>query len=80
MVYILEKTSFSQKICNIIKSMHKKTKSKYIFGDIETDWVTLERGVRQRYIMSSLLFSLYTEELADRVRESGLGVNINGKK
>ena len=42
--------------------------------------VTQEKGVGQGCVLSPLLFSLYTEELAARVRESGLGVNINAKK
>ena len=46
----------------------------------ETDWVTLERGVRHRCVLSPLLFSFYTEELAARVRKSRLGININWKK
>ena len=78
MVYILDKLDFSLKICNIIKSVYKKTKCKYIFGEIETDWVTLERGVRQGCVLSLILFFLHTEELAASVGGSGLGVNIIG--
>ena len=57
--------------------MNKNMKSKYIFGDIVTDWLNLERGVRQGYVLSLLLFSIYTEELAARIRNSGLGVKVN---
>ena len=80
MIYILDKLGSSSKICNVIKSMYKKTKPKYIFGEFKRDWVTLERGISQGCVLPPLLFSLYTEELAARVRESGLGVNINAKK
>ena len=50
------------------------------FGNIETVWVTLDRGVGQGCALSPLLFSLYTEELVARVKESGLRVNVNGSK
>ena len=39
----------------------------------------MKKGVRQGCVLSSLLFSLYTEGLAERIRESGLGVVIGGK-
>ena len=68
---------FPQKIVNLISSMYGNMKSKYIFGDIVTGWVNLERGVRQGYISSPLLFSIYTEELPARIRNSELGVKVN---
>ena len=42
--------------------------------------VTQEKGVGQGCVLSPLLFSLYTEEWAARIRESGIWVNIIGKK
>ena len=53
--------------------MYTNTKAKYIFGDIESNWVKLEKGVRQGCVLSPLLFSLYTEELAARIRNTGYG-------
>ena len=35
-----------------------------------------ERGVRQGYILSPTLFSLYTEELAARMRRLNAGVRV----
>ena len=43
-----------------------------MLGDIESDWVESKRGVRQGCILSSLLIASHTEELALRVKESGL--------
>ena len=37
----------------------------------------LERRVRQGFVLSPLLFNIYTEELAARIRESGLGMRRN---
>ena len=80
LIYTLEKLGFPSKLCKLINSMYKNTKSKFFFGDIETDWVTLKRGVRQGCVLSPLLFSIYTEELAARIRDSGLGVLVNAKR
>ena len=37
----------SAKITIIVRSMYVDTRAKYRLGDIETDWVKSERGVRQ---------------------------------
>ena len=56
----------------LILSMYVNTKSKFNYGDIETDWMKLEKGDRQGCVLSPLLFSIYTDELSARVRDSGL--------
>ena len=66
----------SEKIVNIIRSMYEDTKAKYRLGNIETEWVKSERGVRQGCILSPTLFSLYTEELAVRMRRMNAGVKV----
>ena len=56
--------------------MYEDTKAKYRLGNIETEWVRSERGVRQGCILSPTLFSLYTEELAVRMRRMNAGVKV----
>ena len=79
MCKILERVGVSDKFTSIIKSLYEHTRAKYSLGDIETDCVESNRGVRQGCPASSSLFGLYTEELAVRVRSTGIGVNIGGR-
>ena len=77
---VLRKCGMSDKIVKIIESMYENTKAKYNLGDIETEWVCSNRGVRQGCILSPVLFALYTEELAIRVKERNLGMRIGNEK
>ena len=77
---VLKKCGMSEKIVRIIESMYENTRAKYALGDIETEWVCSNRGVRQGCILSPVLFAMYTEELAVRVKERELGVRIGNEK
>ena len=77
---VLSKCGLSEKFVRIIRSMYENTRARYMLGDIESDWVESKRGVRQGCILSPLLFALYTEELALRVKERGLGVTVGREK
>ena len=77
---VLEKVGLSEKIVNIVRSMYEDTKAKYRLGNLETDWVKSERGVRQGCVLSPTLFSLYTEELAVRLRRMNAGVRVGRDK
>ncbi len=80
MLRVLKKIGVCEKIIKIIGSMYVNTRAKYMFGEIETEWVRSKRGVRQGCVLSPLLFGLYTEELAVRVRESGKGMQVGNER
>ena len=80
LMIVLEKLGVPRKIKNLLKGMYENTKAKYIFGDIETDWVHLKKGVRQGCVLSPLLFNMYTEELSKRIKQEGLGIKIGNEK
>ena len=71
---VLESVGVSEQMVRIVRSMYASMRAKYRLGVIETDWVYTRRGVRQGCILSPLLFGLYTEELAARMRQLDAGV------
>ena len=63
----------------LISMMYRNTKSKNMFWWY---WYWLDqfgKGVKQEWVSSPILFSIYsyTEELAARIRNIGLGVKVN---
>ena len=77
---VLKKVRLSEKIVNIIRAMYVDTKARYRLGNIETDWVKSERGVRQGCILSLILFSMYIEELVVRLRRKNARVRVGRDK
>ena len=59
--------------------MFQEPTRRYRLGNTETDWVKSERGVRQGCIMQLILFSMYTEELAVKLRTNA-GVRVGRDK
>lgn len=48
--------------------MYAETKARYKLENIDTDWEKNEEGVQQGFILSTILFNMYTEELEVRLR------------
>ena len=77
---LLERVCMSKKVVDIITSLYEGTRAIYRLGEIETEWVSSRKGVRQGCVLSPLLFGLYTEELAIRIRNSGYGIRIGDER
>ena len=80
LIKVLGKVGLPAKVVNIIKSLYLDTRATYMLGEFETDWVDIENGVRQGCVMSPTLFNLYTEELAVRIKQANMGINIGEDK
>jgi hypothetical protein len=67
-------------ILNIIMNMYTNVKSKVLFQGVETDFFSVDEGVKQGCVLSPIIFCIYINELAKMIKNKNLGVSIFGKQ
>ena len=75
---ILRRVGLQDNLVRVMESMYINTNVKISLGDVCSEWVYSRRWERQGCTLSPLLFSLYIEELAVRIRDTGLGTYKSG--
>ena len=68
------------KIWRVIRNMYAKTRNCVIVGEEKTDFFDVDIGVRQGCVLSPILFSIYINGLAKEIENTGIGINILGRK
>ena len=74
---ILRKIGIQENIIKVIEKLYKNTMADFTLGNIKVKGVKSTRGLRQGCTMSPLLFSIFLEELNQRIKKTGLGIKIN---
>ena len=59
-----------------VSSMYHNPKSRVILNGMATDWFECPIGVKQGDIISPTLFAIYINDLAESLKESGLGIPL----
>ena len=59
------------KIWRVVKNLYREVGSCVRLGEENTDWFSLEVGLRQGCILSPILFSIFIDELAKEVKKVG---------
>ena len=59
------------KIWRVVKNLYREVGSCVRLGKENTDWFSLEVGLRQGCILSPILFSIFIDELAKEVKKVG---------
>ena len=77
---LMKKVGLKSKVIKAIKSLYNESRTTFKIGNIVTDWVESNRGVKQGCVLSPLIFALFMEELTTRVKALDVGVNIRGSK
>lgn len=78
LIKLLRHIGVDEKIVEVIENLYNDNKVQFTLGDITTDWLQNNIGVRQGCVMSPILFNLYLEELLVRIRKSKKGVKVGG--
>lgn len=60
-----------------LKSMYREVSCIIKLNDQLTDWFPINNGVKQGYLLSPTLFSLYIENLVDELKSARAGIDIN---
>ena len=51
-----------------------------VSGEEKTDYFDVEVGVKQGCILSPTLFSIYINSMAKEINQSGIGIEVLGRK
>ena len=60
-----------------ISSLYSNPKSRVILNDYETDYFDCPIGVKQGDCLSPTLFAIFINDLANEVKNCGVGVELN---
>ena len=62
-----------------IKSLYESVSSCVRFNNFYTNWFNINSGLRQGCPLSPLLFNMFINDLALRIKSLGKGVNIDNE-
>lgn len=71
---IIKKVLKNEKSVRILQKLYKNNSMYFVLGEWITEEISVDVGVRQGCILSSILYELYGEELISCLVNSGLGV------
>jgi hypothetical protein len=68
------------KMCLAIKLLYNGVTCSVRFNSINTDWFSVNCGLKQQCPLSPLLFNIFINELTDYLKSFDLGIYIGGEK
>ena len=76
----LSKIGVSGKLFAAVKSLYSSVSACVRVNNLTTDWFSVNRGVRQGCCLSPLLFNLFINDLALKIKSLGKGVDIDNER
>ena len=80
LMYKLLRYGINGKMYKAILSLYNNTMPCVQINQMLTDWFQVKFGIKQGDIVSLNLFSIYINDLAKVLKESGIGIDVNGYK
>ena len=77
LLYKLSKVGIVGRMYSAISSLYKDPKSRVILNEFATDWFECPMGVKQGDTLSPTLFAIFINDLAEELKESGVGITID---
>jgi hypothetical protein len=73
----MRKRGVVRKMERVLKQVYKRVTSCVRVEKEKTDWFEIDVGLRQGCVMSPVLFSMFIDEVARKVKDGGYGVEID---
>ena len=70
----LSRIRFHGRIVDAVKSLYSHVNSAVRINGYHTDWFPVDLGVKQGCLLSPLLFAIFINDLADQIKQLGLGL------
>ena len=76
----MKKYNISANVILVIKTLYDKTTSAVLFNSRNGDWFRITVGVRQGYLLSPTLFTIFLERITtDALKDHEGNVSIGGR-
>lgn len=66
------------RLWRVLSNLYNNVQSQVKFGNLTTDFIDIEEGVKQGCVLSPILFCVFINELAKLLKEAKLGTHIAG--
>ena len=73
---IMRDINVNNSVVKVFESMYADNELKLCLGNVETEWMKNNKGVKQGCPGSTVLFDYFIDELLKRVKGTGIGVRI----
>ena len=73
----LSQIGINGKFYQALSAMYSSPRSRILLNDCETDYFNCPIGLKQGDSISATLFSIFINDLAEEIKSSGIGLNLN---
>ena len=77
---LLYKYDIKGKMWRVLKNIYENVQSSVLVNDYQTEFFNIEVGLRQGCVLSPILFSIFINELAEKIKKLGKGVQLGKNK
>ena len=77
---LLYKYGIKGKMWRVIKNIYEKVESSVLVNEFQTEFFEVVVGLRQGCVLSPVLFSIFINELAEKIKNLGKGIKMGRSK
>ena len=76
LICLIWNNGVEEKVWRLLQELYGTVNNKVVLGDLESEWLNQDNGVKQGFILSPSLFSVMMKDLTGMLSEHNIGVPI----